>query len=199
MPPRKPTSRRSLAFKQKQTSEPAKNERKRKAESSKNTQKAKSKKTPEKVVLTEDQEGVDISNENIPRSANLAEDCAASTSKSASDTTLSEEERQNENIRSIPKDVSCAICLDTQSCEHIAFLPCGHSFHNLCIEIWIAKKKKCPICKTIVYDMLETKIMQNGNNDDDDDENDDGEIDEENMPLYDPEMFFTLIQVYKQS
>jgi Ring finger domain len=45
-------------------------------------------------------------------------------------------------------DVSCAICMDDYCRgDHRKLLPCLHSFHNVCLDQWLAINGSCPICK----------------------------------------------------
>lgn len=41
---------------------------------------------------------------------------------------------------------ACSICLEglKGSCRR---LECTHSFHCVCIDPWLAKKRECPVCK----------------------------------------------------
>ncbi|KAJ1701971.1 hypothetical protein LUZ63_001750 [Rhynchospora breviuscula] len=63
-------------------------------------------------------------------------------------------------INSLPESVvksvnfeDCAVCLMTPSVgEKIRHLPCLHKFHKDCIDLWLQRKKECPICKcSIVF------------------------------------------------
>ena len=48
-------------------------------------------------------------------------------------------------------DLKCVICYDDfKDQEKIRCLPCFHKFHVECIDTWLAKNSKCPICK---YDL----------------------------------------------
>lgn len=51
------------------------------------------------------------------------------------------------NKRTCPID-DCAICLDgfkaKQRCRE---LPCGHIFHKKCVDRWLKKNPRCPICR----------------------------------------------------
>jgi hypothetical protein len=46
---------------------------------------------------------------------------------------------------------NCVICLlgidDSEACKMI---PCGHTFHSLCIQTWLVQKMDCPICRSKV-------------------------------------------------
>jgi len=42
----------------------------------------------------------------------------------------------------------CSICYeDFIEEENLKILGCKHYFHNLCIDLWLEKEKKCPLCK----------------------------------------------------
>lgn len=47
----------------------------------------------------------------------------------------------------ILEQLECAICLEDIERRDAFSLPCGHVFHNVCVNKWIAKKRSCPICK----------------------------------------------------
>ena len=55
-------------------------------------------------------------------------------------------------IKDAPKanedDPHCLICLsDFQVDEKVSALPCCHCFHTNCLDKWIVRNAKCPICK----------------------------------------------------
>ena len=69
-----------------------------------------------------------------------------------------------DNIDEKKSNISCVICLDdidihsTSIDDQIKCLPCGHVFHQNCIEEWFSSKEKnavpneevklnCPICR----------------------------------------------------
>uniref|UniRef100_A0A6B2LUC3 RING-type domain-containing protein n=1 Tax=Arcella intermedia TaxID=1963864 RepID=A0A6B2LUC3_9EUKA len=46
-------------------------------------------------------------------------------------------------------DKKCPICIEEfTSGDELRHLPCGHHFHVPCIDTWLHKSKKCPLCKT---------------------------------------------------
>mmetsp|Transcript_109243 Transcript_109243/g.189539 ORF Transcript_109243/g.189539 Transcript_109243/m.189539 type:complete len:259 (-) Transcript_109243:8-784(-) len=59
-----------------------------------------------------------------------------------------------QDIRDLPRhEVSsdgdqCVICLDTMmKGDHARLLPsCGHVFHRACIDLWLLRSTKCPLC-----------------------------------------------------
>ncbi|KAH7847757.1 hypothetical protein Vadar_029937 [Vaccinium darrowii] len=50
----------------------------------------------------------------------------------------------------LAKSSTCAICLETfQGEERCRECPvCKHVFHAQCIDLWLAKRHTCPICRT---------------------------------------------------
>lgn len=45
----------------------------------------------------------------------------------------------------------CSIDMDSISPDQAHALPCGHVFHNDCINLWLAHSNTCPLDRTIVY------------------------------------------------
>ncbi len=41
----------------------------------------------------------------------------------------------------------CPICLEEIPEGSIRFLPCMHSFHNICVTTWTEINNSCPVCK----------------------------------------------------
>lgn len=41
---------------------------------------------------------------------------------------------------------SCSVCLDTRLVDLVA-LPCGHLYHNICIQAALKSASLCPICR----------------------------------------------------
>lgn len=42
---------------------------------------------------------------------------------------------------------SCAVCQDDYESEQLVRrLPCLHTFHVLCIDQWLQRNSKCPVC-----------------------------------------------------
>ncbi|KAI5004090.1 hypothetical protein ZWY2020_031333 [Hordeum vulgare] len=48
--------------------------------------------------------------------------------------------------------LECAVCLaGLQDGEHARFLPrCGHGFHAGCVDVWLASRSTCPLCRVTV-------------------------------------------------
>lgn len=51
------------------------------------------------------------------------------------------------------EDHHCAICLDDiEVGAKIRTLPCGHVFNATCVETWVVRANRCPVCNTPVVD-----------------------------------------------
>ena len=51
-------------------------------------------------------------------------------------------------IQEKPKNIRCVICLsDFEIGEKVSALPCCHTFHTKCLDDWIIRSLKCPVCK----------------------------------------------------
>jgi len=47
----------------------------------------------------------------------------------------------------VDAELSCAVCLsDLQLGEMLRPLPCGHVFHQSCIDKWLQRNGICPLC-----------------------------------------------------
>ena len=50
--------------------------------------------------------------------------------------------------KKLKDDPSCVICLTNfEVGEKVSALPCCHSFHTKCLDNWITRNPKCPVCK----------------------------------------------------
>jgi len=50
-----------------------------------------------------------------------------------------------------PEGMSCAICLcEFEGRAHLRRLPCGHHFHVQCVDAWLRRSKRCPLCMTAI-------------------------------------------------
>ena len=57
------------------------------------------------------------------------------------------------------KDDTCCICLDALD-KHISVLPCNHQIHTKCYNHLLTskgKKKICPICRAVIFEVPEEK------------------------------------------
>jgi hypothetical protein len=49
----------------------------------------------------------------------------------------------------------CIICLnDYKNMDYLSLLPCSHIYHKSCIEEWLRRNNKCPLCKHKVFSDL---------------------------------------------
>jgi len=56
----------------------------------------------------------------------------------------------------------CMVCFETfEAGESMRTLPCLHSFHRKCIDRWLSRSKKCPVCNTRVDELLQAAVIQN--------------------------------------
>jgi hypothetical protein len=44
----------------------------------------------------------------------------------------------------------CPICLDSYNDKVIYELGCTHKFHKECLDIWLNKKRHCPVCRIVI-------------------------------------------------
>ena len=53
-----------------------------------------------------------------------------------------------EEPKKLNEEPRCVICLsDFEIGQKVSALPCCHSFHTKCLDDWITRNPKCPICK----------------------------------------------------
>jgi hypothetical protein len=85
---------------------------------------------------------------------NSNDDDVVVVSISSSTATDLENEDEEEEEQEEAAVAECPICMDSrvvvvvevQAGEWVT-LKCGHSFHTVCIDGWIAAKNTCPICR----------------------------------------------------
>jgi hypothetical protein len=58
------------------------------------------------------------------------------------------------------KDTECPICFDEDVANDLAITDCGHTFHEHCIDEYIAFNKskryvECPVCRAVIFENLE--------------------------------------------
>jgi len=50
--------------------------------------------------------------------------------------------------KKLKDEPGCVICLsDFEIGQKVSALPCCHTFHTKCLDDWIKRKQKCPVCK----------------------------------------------------
>ncbi|KAL9649107.1 hypothetical protein ABK040_008484 [Willaertia magna] len=65
-----------------------------------------------------------------------------------------EEETDNYSLLSLP-DEKCIICLTKPISNPAMLLPCSHlNYCTHCISMWLEKSERCPLCNTIVTDIV---------------------------------------------
>jgi hypothetical protein len=42
---------------------------------------------------------------------------------------------------------TCAVCLDAFGTRFVKNLPCGHTFHKGCFQLWNQRSNTCPTCR----------------------------------------------------
>eukprot|EP00759_Apiculatamorpha_spiralis_P052952 PhF_6_TR6069/c0_g1_i1/m.8810 len=72
---------------------------------------------------------------------------------------------RNEVIPSVLKKIdspseSCTICLGPVSVDEGCKLFCEHIFHKSCIEEWLSRKKRCPMCRREAEGEMSPEAMQ---------------------------------------
>lgn len=68
----------------------------------------------------------------------------------SADTTSTQSENSLQSPPATDESVKCVICLDTQNSKEIQPILCGHSFHRMCLETWLQRENRCPICRSPV-------------------------------------------------
>jgi len=53
---------------------------------------------------------------------------------------------------SVPADVACAICQDRDTAQQWRRLHCDHYFHKRCVDEWLHRNVRCPVCRTDIRD-----------------------------------------------
>ncbi|KAJ5719004.1 hypothetical protein N7493_007459 [Penicillium malachiteum] len=54
----------------------------------------------------------------------------------------------------IAENPSCPICTEAYEVEvPILTLPCGHLFHEQCVQIWLRRSSSCPLCRRVIKNL----------------------------------------------
>ena len=86
---------------------------------------------------------------------------------------------------------TCTICLEEIQERNSTILPCGHSFHYNCINIWNRDHNSCPFCRSQILEDEEYLAYNNLNDDGGDDEEAEAEaegIGPDNLDILDQEI-----------
>ena len=89
----------------------------------------------------------------------------ANTSSNASSETREEKE--------------CCICFETIGCKNNCVTPCGHSFCFNCVTRALTQNNTCPICRTVLIEVVEEEEEDSDYDSDEEEEDSDGEEEEE--------------------
>jgi hypothetical protein len=53
----------------------------------------------------------------------------------------------------------CAVCFqEFQTGMNLRLLPCGHEYHQLCIDVWLGSNCTCPTCRANIPELIGKKI-----------------------------------------
>jgi hypothetical protein len=67
---------------------------------------------------------------------------------SETSSTMSSSSMQHDGLSDQEEEPSCTVCLCEYECgDEIRRLPCGHDFHQACIDKWMTQHTTCPICR----------------------------------------------------
>lgn len=93
-----------------------------------------------------------IKNTKRKKSLRTASKNSASNGAQALDATpTAEEVNEPEEDLLTSGEMACVICQDTQESQDFVFLACGHRFHRMCNDKWLALRQYCPLCKTHIF------------------------------------------------
>eukprot|EP00928_Gymnodinium_smaydae_P039371 TRINITY_DN26910_c0_g2_i1.p1 TRINITY_DN26910_c0_g2~~TRINITY_DN26910_c0_g2_i1.p1 ORF type:complete len:279 (+),score=28.98 TRINITY_DN26910_c0_g2_i1:140-976(+) len=55
---------------------------------------------------------------------------------------------------SMETECECSICINEFAVgDSVRRLPCGHTFHRPCVDLWLLRRADCPLCKRVVMSM----------------------------------------------
>eukprot|EP00929_Paragymnodinium_shiwhaense_P087330 TRINITY_DN47548_c0_g1_i1.p1 TRINITY_DN47548_c0_g1~~TRINITY_DN47548_c0_g1_i1.p1 ORF type:complete len:307 (-),score=61.32 TRINITY_DN47548_c0_g1_i1:81-1001(-) len=114
--------------------------------------------TPEEVVQAVNQ-AMANAQQQAQQQAEAAADAYTSTDAAILMSLLPHERWKFSYIRDADcgeGDGECRVCLaDYEADEEIVRLPCMHYAHTQCMEQWLARQPRCPVCRTNVREVLE--------------------------------------------
>ncbi|KAI9916315.1 hypothetical protein PsorP6_016746 [Peronosclerospora sorghi] len=65
-----------------------------------------------------------------------------------------------------PEDACCCICLNNyEASQSLRVLPCGHHFHQECVDEWLVVNSTCPTCRKSIFDASSGESLAVGEED----------------------------------
>lgn len=60
------------------------------------------------------------------------------------------------------EELTCPICISdfNESSYPIGVLPCSHTFHLKCIQMWIKEANHCPLCRKLIWDCNKLNLFK---------------------------------------
>ena len=57
--------------------------------------------------------------------------------------------------------VECSVCLDMMAVDsEVRELPCSHVYHRKCVDKWLIRKRKCPLCKLDILQHFRSSLQE---------------------------------------
>ena len=94
---------------------------------------------------------------NAPSAAPLAEHSPAGAEECAPPPTSNDESASSTEhlVVNVPSTATeCIICYEPLSTSTTSTLECGHAFHASCVEEWLDKDGRCPVCRHQIREVV---------------------------------------------
>ena len=57
------------------------------------------------------------------------------------------------------KEADCTVCLEQLGLgAEMRRLPCGHAYHRRCVDKWLIRRRKCPLCKLDILNHFQDQL-----------------------------------------